>query len=90
MEVLEGVETELEMEFDTPEDAEIILKSIEPEIHTSPSDRASVSVHLAGSTIRIKVDAEDATSLRASLNSYLRWTKLSYEILELRKYIKTK
>lgn len=85
MGIIEGVETELEMKFETQQDAMIVLRSVEPEIRTAPSERTSVNLDLSGNVLKIKIDAEDTTSLRASLNSYLRWVKLSYEVLELKK-----
>lgn len=85
MGIIEGVETELEMKFETQQDAMIVLRSVEPEIRTAPSERTSVNIDLSGNVLKIKIDAEDTTSLRASLNSYLRWVKLSYEVLELKK-----
>lgn len=85
--IIEGVETELEMKFETQQDAVIVLRSVEPEIRTAPSERTSVNIDLSGNVLKIKIDAEDTTSLRASLNSYLRWVKLSYEVLELKKFV---
>lgn len=81
---LEGVETELEIEFFSPEEADIVLRSIKPEINGSPSDRTSVSVEIYESTLKIVIDAKDTASFRASLNSYLRWIKLSNEVINLK------
>ena len=80
---LQGVKTELQMEFESSEDAEVILKSIEPEINTSPSDKSFTRVDLKNNILTIEIDAADATTLRAALNSYLRWITLSYDILKL-------
>ncbi|ADC47198.1 hypothetical protein mru_1348 [Methanobrevibacter ruminantium M1] len=38
---------------------------------------------LDGNSIKIKIDAEDATSFRASINSAIKWIKLAVEINEL-------
>jgi KEOPS complex subunit Pcc1 len=81
---LEGVETELEIEFDNQREAEIVLGSIKPEINGSPSDRTSVSIDIHDNTLKIIINAEDTASFRASLNSYLRWIKLSKEIIDLK------
>ncbi len=81
---LEGVETELEIEFQNPKEADIVLRSIKPEINGSPSDRTSVSLDIHDSTLKIVIDAPDTTSFRASLNSYLRWIKLSNEVINLK------
>jgi len=80
---LEGVETELEIDFENPRDAKIVLGSIKPEISGSPSDRTSVSVDIRDSTLKIVINAKDTASFRASLNSYLRWIKLSKEVINL-------
>ena len=81
---LHGIETEIEIEFEDPEEAEIVLGSIKPEINGSPKDRTSVIVNVHESTLKIVIDAQDAASFRASMNSYLRWIKLSKEVIDLK------
>jgi KEOPS complex subunit Pcc1 len=81
---LEGVETELEIEFDNPRETEIVLGSIKQEINGSPSDRTSVSIDIHDNTLKIIITAKDTASFRASLNSYLRWIKLSKEVINLK------
>ena len=83
--ILVGVESEIEIEFENPEEANIVLGSLKPEICGSPSDRTSVNINTYQSTLMISIEAQDNASFRASLNSYLRWIKLSSEILDLRK-----
>jgi KEOPS complex subunit Pcc1 len=81
---LEGVQTEIEIEFENPREAEIVLGSIKPEINGSPSDRTSVSIDIHDNTLKIVINAQDTASFRASFNSYLRWIKLSKEIINLK------
>lgn len=81
--------TELIIEFENPGDVEVVLGSIKPEISGHPSDRTSVDIKKDGNNLLINIDAKDSTSFRASLNSYLRWIKLSSEILELKKKIRS-
>ena len=83
--ILVGVESELEIEFENPNEVDIILGSIKPEINGSPSDRTSVTITTDGNNLLINIEAEDNASFRASLNSYLRWIKLSSDILDLKK-----
>ncbi len=83
-EFLVGVETELEIEFDNSQEAKIVLASIEPEINGSPSDRTSVNIDIHDTTLKIIINAKDTASFRASLNSYLRWIKLSKEVIDLK------
>ena len=83
--ILTSIESIFEIEFKTNKEAEIVLKSIKPEINGSPSDRTSVNMNIYGKILKITIDAMDTPSFRASLNSYLRWIKLSYEIINLTK-----
>lgn len=81
---LDSVETELEIEFENSRKAQIILKSLKPEIVGSPSDRTSVKMKVFDRYLKITIHSLDSASLRASVNSYLRWLKLSDEILNLK------
>lgn len=80
---LASVETELEIEFEDSKQAQVILKSLKPELSGSPSDRTSVKMKIHDCTLKIIIQAQDSASLRASVNSYLRWIKLSDELLNL-------
>jgi|WetSurMetagenome_2_1015567.scaffolds.fasta_scaffold575446_2 KEOPS complex subunit Pcc1 len=82
--IISCVETEIEIEFQSNEEAEIIFSSIKPEINGSPSDRTSVNIEVIKDTLKIDIDSKDTASFRASLNSYLRWIKLSYDIINIK------
>ncbi len=81
---LKQVGSQLELEFASREDAEIVLRSIEPEIRESPSERTITKIECQRNILKITITARDTPSLRASLNSYLRWVMLSKQILELK------
>nr|WP_319373058.1 KEOPS complex subunit Pcc1 [uncultured Methanobacterium sp.] len=81
---LKQVESQIELEFPSSSDAEIVLRAIEPEIMESPSERTSTQIECQNNILKINITARDTPSLRASLNSYLRWVMLSNEILELK------
>lgn len=81
---LESVKAEFEMEFENPWEAEVILKSLEPEITSAPSQRSSMNLKLVNNILKMEIDAADVTSLRAAINSYLRWIRLSYDVIKLR------
>jgi tRNA threonylcarbamoyladenosine modification (KEOPS) complex Pcc1 subunit len=53
--------------------ADAIARALAPEANASevPKTRATVAREPGG--VRIRVDAEDLASLRAAVNSYLRW-----------------
>lgn len=83
MNIPKHVTAEFKIKFESLEDAEVVLKTIEPELKTAPSDRSSVTARLDRNIIYLTIDAADTPSLRASLNSYLRWIILSYEVQKL-------
>jgi KEOPS complex subunit Pcc1 len=83
--VLKKVEAQFEIELDSQKEAEIVLSSILPEISESPSDRTTTDIRCDDKTLTIDIKAQDSPSLRASLNSYLRWIILSRGVLELSK-----
>ncbi|HII84027.1 MAG TPA: hypothetical protein HA271_04115 [Methanobacterium subterraneum] len=84
MKILKQVESQIEIEFHSKKEAEIVLRSIEPELMDSPSDRSRTLAECQGNILKITITALDSTSLRASLNSYLRWIMLSQQIIELK------
>jgi KEOPS complex subunit Pcc1 len=86
MNIPEHLKAEFKIEFENLKDAEVVLRSIEVEIESSPSDRSSVSINLDKNILNLVIDAEDVPSLRASLNSYLRWIILSSEVKKLKTY----
>jgi KEOPS complex subunit Pcc1 len=83
MNIPEHVKAEFQIKFERSLDAEVVLKAIEVELKTAPSDRSSVTASLDGNTLYLTIDAEDTHIFRASLNSYLRWIILSHEIQKL-------
>lgn len=76
---------EFQIEFQDVKQAEIVLKALEPEVDSSPSKRSRVELNLTGKVLDINITASDATSLRASVNSYLRWIMLSLDVLNVNK-----
>jgi len=67
----------LEIETSSVEEATILLKSVQPETQSAPSDRARVDVSQTGSILRIEITADDFVALRAATNSYLAWISAS-------------
>jgi len=84
MNIPEYVKAEFQIKFESSDSAQMVLKSIEPELKTSPSDRSSVSTSLNENILNVVIHAEDAPSLRASVNSYLRWIILSCDVQNLK------
>jgi KEOPS complex subunit Pcc1 len=83
MKALKKINAKVEIEMPTTRDAKIIFNATKPEINNSPSERAKTKIKRQKNLLKIIIKAQDTHSLRASLNSYLRWIMLSLQILEL-------
>nr|WP_303211378.1 KEOPS complex subunit Pcc1 [Methanobrevibacter smithii] len=79
----ESIKSDIAIEFENQKQAKIIYESIILEFETAPDYRSSMSLTLEESRILIRIDAEDSTSFRASVNSAIKWIKLSLEINNL-------
>ena len=80
---LESIKSDIAIEFENQKQAKIIYESIILEFETAPDYRSSMSLTLDESRILIRIDAEDSSSFRASVNSAIKWIKLSLEINNL-------
>ncbi len=81
--ILDSVETVFNVEYDNCHDAEIVYNSIKPEISFARGERSTSEIELEGNVIVIRIFSSDVVSLRASINSYVRWIKLSNEIIKI-------
>ena len=77
---LNSVKSNIVVDFESTSQAQIIYEAILLEFETAPDYRSTMSLILNDSCIIIDIDAEDSTSFRASLNSAIKWIKLSLEI----------
>lgn len=80
---LQHVKSQVNIEFDNDNQAEIIYNSIILEFETAPDYRSSMDLTLNGKNIIIDIDAQDSTSFRASINSAIKWINLSLKINNL-------
>lgn len=80
---LKSIKSQIAIEFDSASQAEIIYNSILLEFKTAPAYRSTMDLKLDGLTLFINIDAKDSTSFRASVNSAIKWIKLSLEINKL-------
>ncbi len=81
--ILNSIETVFTIELDNSHEAEIVYNSIKPEITYAHNERSISEIELDENIINIKIFSNDVVSLRASINSYVRWIKLSDEILKI-------
>ena len=81
--ILNSIETVFEIELNNSHSAEIVYNSIRPELSYARNERSTTEIELKDRNIIITIHSNDVVSLRASINSYVRWIKLSTEILKI-------
>jgi len=87
--MLHKVNMQFQIKFKDFNQANIVMKALKPEINSSPSERASVELNLKNDKILdVNIRASDATSLRAAVNSYLRWIMLSLDVINTKNFNK--
>nr|WP_048115602.1 KEOPS complex subunit Pcc1 [Methanotorris formicicus] len=72
----------LEIKFDSPEEAEVVYKSMLLE-HLESQIKSKGTMQLNSNVLNIQITAEDLSILRAALYSYLRWIKVSENIYKI-------
>ncbi|MDI6888342.1 MAG: KEOPS complex subunit Pcc1 [Methanocellales archaeon] len=70
-------------EIDLGEHADVVYRSLCPELEDVPSLRSGVTLELKGSTIKLSIEAKDIVSLRAALNTWLRLIKIAHEMAKM-------
>ena len=73
---LESVKSDIAIEFENQKQAKIIYDAIVLEFETAPDYRSSMNLTLDESRILIRINAEDSTPFRASVNSAIKWIHL--------------
>jgi tRNA threonylcarbamoyladenosine modification (KEOPS) complex Pcc1 subunit len=68
---------EIEIAFDTEEEAEVVYNALKPEVSSSPSQRSRVSLRLINRKLHLGIEATDASSFRAAVNTYSRFIKIT-------------
>ena len=78
--------TIISLHFPSKKRLEMVLKALKPEIERHQFMRRSkVNVSNRQKSLILNFEAEDASALRASINSYLRWIMLindSFQTIE--------
>jgi tRNA threonylcarbamoyladenosine modification (KEOPS) complex Pcc1 subunit len=81
---LHSFEFNARLDFSSPQEAEIIVSSIVPEIKRQRHERAETIVKNKNSSVLINIKSKDKTALKASLNSCFKSIILAKEILEVK------
>ncbi len=74
----------LKIDLKNPALAEKFYISLLPEVKTTKSKTATVSITRQDAMLTIKIEASTVASLRALLNSYIRWISTSLEVVNLK------
>jgi len=68
--------------FDSSDEAEIVASSLSPELKQK-IPKTSVNITQSDATLFITIQSNDLSSLRASVNSYLRWMNTAVSVNKL-------
>ncbi|MEW6222064.1 MAG: KEOPS complex subunit Pcc1 [Candidatus Hadarchaeota archaeon] len=71
----------VKLEFKSPREAEAVLRAVRPEEELPPSAKCKASLSRRKSVLCLRIEAEDTASLRAALNSFLRWTTVARDMV---------
>ena len=71
----------LDLFFENPKDAQIILKVLSPELKRG-FKRSKTQIKIKKGVLSINIKSVDATALKASISSYLKLINLSNNLLK--------
>ncbi len=78
--VIKTIESHMTLTLKDPQLARIIENALKPEITMDIGQRSNTSLTRKGNIIEIAIKAPDTTSMRASMNSLLRWISMIQRI----------
>ena len=76
-----ALDAEIALDFSTENEASVIFHAINPETKEVASERARTTITQDGNVLHIKIEAEDLTAMRASMNSFLAWISACQQTL---------
>jgi len=72
----------LEIPLGSERIAKILYSALLPETESIPSERATTSISVKGSSLVVEIIANDLTAMRAALNSYIAWISACMKTIE--------
>lgn len=72
----------IRLHFSSKKKLEATLEALKPETRSMLSRRCQVKICTKGKNMTLILEAEDTSSLRAAVNSYLRWILLTKTVVE--------
>lgn len=70
------------LEFPKKEQLSTIFEALEPETRANIASRSKVKIRIEGKSLILTFEAKETSALRAAINSYLHWIRLTKDILE--------
>ena len=80
---METIKADISIKFTDSKTAENFMVSLQPETINALTDRSNISIEKENEIIHLYIDAKDITAFRATLNSYLVWTRVLFSIASL-------
>ncbi len=80
---METIKGEISINLPSSENAKSIFIALQPETTNALTDRSTISINREKNTIHFNIQAKDITAFRATLNSYLIWTRVLLSISSL-------
>jgi tRNA threonylcarbamoyladenosine modification (KEOPS) complex Pcc1 subunit len=71
------------LKFPSEKGLEIVFEALKPEVDKPATMRSRAKLDKEDNFLVLKVEAEDAVALRATLNAYLRWINSALNVLEV-------
>lgn len=71
----------VELSFKSEREAEAVLRAIKPEEKLPPSAKCKASIERRKNVLCLQIEAEDTAALRASVNSFIRWTMVARDMV---------
>ena len=67
------------LDFENLDDTRVVYNSLNPEIKQKIS-KTKINIKLEKNILKIDIEADDLSSLRAACNSYLRWINTAISV----------
>lgn len=80
---MNNLKSNIKIDFEDEKIAKLIYDAVSVEFNTAIGYRSQMTLNLKDSYLIIDITAKDSTSFRASINSAIKWIRLSYEVLKL-------
>ena len=72
----------IHLSFSSNRYSKIVFQALEPETHAMLTSRSKVQIKKEDSRLTINIEAKDISALRATINSYLRHSYLTKNIIQ--------